>query len=484
MKASVFIAMILTAGFASAAEKPADYAYGLKIEASGSEALYDVTLPPAVYQGVTRRDLGDVRVFNAAGEVVPHALRPRRTEKADAGATVPLTLYPLKAPAGASIDGLAISVRRSASGAVSVDVKSGGAPAAALETVAYLIDLTAQDRALRALDLDWKATEGFSGKLRVDASDDLASWRTLVAGAPLLNLEVGGQRLQQKRVELPQQKAKYLRLAWMSDGAKNAAPEITVASGELAEKFIEAPREWAKFSATQDAKAGAKPGEYIFDLKGQFPTDRLRLELPEPNTIVQVEVLARGTVEQQWRSVTRGVAYRLRQSGGEVASPDIQVGASSERWWMIRVDQRGGGLGSGMPVLNAGWVPHQLVFAARGTSPFTLAYGNRGAQAGALPIESLIPGYRDDAGASVRAAKTGTQPTVNVQATSAGSLSTQKELGGEARLQEQVDWKRWSLWGVLGLGVLVLGAMAWRLVKQLSSTPTSSASNDNSGDKT
>ena len=465
----VFIAFFITSGFAVAAEKPIDFAYGLKIDASGTEALYDVTLPPAVYQGVTRRDLGDVRVFNGAGEVVPHAWRPRRTEKADAGATVALTLFPLKAAAGANVDALTISVRRSAGGAVSVDVKSGGAPAPAQQTVAYLIDMSAQDRALRAIELDWKAPDGFSGKLRVDASDDLSNWRTLVSGAPLLNLEVGGQRLQQKRVEVPPQKAKYLRLAWAQersdDGAKSAPPEITAASGELAEKFVEASREWAKFNAGK----GEKPGEYLFDLKGQFPIDRLRLELPEPNTIVQVEVLVRDKAEQPWRSVTRGVAYRLRQPAGEIASPDIQVGASSERWWMIRIDQRGGGLGSGMPALNAGWVPHQLVFAARGAAPFTLAYGNRGAQAGSLPIDSLIPGYREDSGASVRAAKTSALPGVNVQAASA---QAQKELGGEARLQEQIDWKRWSLWGVLGLGVLVLGAMAWRLVKQLGTPPS------------
>lgn len=462
----VFIIFFIVSGFAGAAEKPADYAYGLKIEASGSEALYDVSLPSAVYQGVTRRDLGDVRVFNGAGEVVPHAWRPRRTEKADAGATAALTLFPLKAAAGANLDALAISVRRSAGGAVSVDVKSGGAAVPSLQTVGYLIDLNAYDRALRAIELDWKATEGFSGKLRIDASDDLSNWRSLVSGAPLVSLEVGGQRLQQKRVELPQQKAKYLRLAWVNEGAKTPMPELTAASGELAEKYIEAAREWAKFSVAKVEKAG----EYVFDAKGQFPIDRLRLELPEPNTIAQVEVLVRNKAEQPWRSVTRGVAYRLRQSGGEIVSPDIQVGApgmNTERWWMIRIDQRGGGLGSGVPALNAGWVPHQLVFAARGAPPFTLAYGNagnRGAQSGSLPIESLIPGYREDAGASVRAAKTGAQPTVNVQTTSA---QPQKELGGETRLQEQIDWKRWSLWGVLGLGVLVLGGMAWRLVKQL-----------------
>ncbi len=467
MKIFFFIAFLIASALAVAAEKPADYAYGLPIEASGSEALYDVTVPPAVYQGVTRRDLGDVRVFNGAGEVVPHAWRPRRTGTAEAGATVPLTLFPLKAAAGTNPANLSISVRRSASGAMSVDVRSGGTPAPRQQAVAYLVDLNAQDRALRAIELDWNAAEGFSGKLRIDASDDLARWHTLVPGAPLLKLEVGGQSLQQKRVEVPPHKANYLRLSWLNDGAKTAMPEITAASGELTEKFVEAPREWNRYSAAR----GEKTGEYVFDLKGQFPVDRLRLELPEPNTIVPVEIFARDKAEQPWRSVTRSVAYRLRQSGGEVVSPDMRVGGLSERWWMIRVDQRGGGLGSGTPALNAGWVPHQLVFAARGAPPFTLAYGNRGAQGGALPMASLIPGYRDDAGVAVRAAKTGAQAIVNVQTTSA---QPQKELGGEARLHEQIDWKRWSLWGVLLLGVLVLGVMAWRLIKQLGATPAPS----------
>jgi hypothetical protein len=56
------------------------------------------------------------------------------------------------------------------------------------------------------------------------------------------------------------------------------------------------------------------------------------------------------------------------------------------------------------------------------------------------------------------------QPIVDVQTAQAG---TQEELGGKARLQAQIDWKRWSLWGALVLGVLVLGAMAWHLTRQL-----------------
>ncbi len=141
----------------------------------------------------------------------------------------------------------------------------------------------------------------------------LASWRKLVSGAPLLNLQVGGQRLQQKRVELPQQKAKYLRLSWIRSETKAAAPEITAASGELEEKYIEAAREWNKYAAMKEAKAGEKEGEYLFDLKGYFPLDRLRLALPQANTVAQIEVLVRDKAEQQWRSVARSVAYRLNR---------------------------------------------------------------------------------------------------------------------------------------------------------------------------
>jgi hypothetical protein len=460
----VIVFMTFYVNLAIAADKPADYAYGIALEATGSEAFYDVTLPPAVYRGVTRADLSDVRMFNGAGEIVPHAWRPRRTTTADALPPVTLTLFPLMAPVGVNVDNMSIKLRRSASGAVRVDVQSSGVGVAvATTTVGYLVDISSQERTLRAIEFDWsQPPDGFAGKLRIDASNDLSSWRSLVSSAPLVRLEVAGQRLQQKRVELPRYKAKYLRIAWVSGSGARAMPELTAASAELAEKFVEAQREWQKFSATK----GEKPGEYTFDTHGHFPVDRVRIDPPEVNTIVQVELLARDHTEQPWRSVTRGVAYRLRQSGGEVVSPELAV-TSRARYWLLRVDQRGGGLGNGMPELNVGWVPHQLVFAARGVSPFQMAYGNRDAKPAAYAIETLLPGYRDNEGGNVRVAKTGTQ-IVNVSTTGAQS---QTELGGEARLANVIDWKRWSLWGALLLGVLVLGAMAWRLIKQLGSAP-------------
>jgi Protein of unknown function (DUF3999) len=71
------LAWLILAGISvNAAEPAADmFAYGLKLEVEGQHAFYQLELPLEVYQSVTRRDLGDIRLFNAAGQVVPHVLR-------------------------------------------------------------------------------------------------------------------------------------------------------------------------------------------------------------------------------------------------------------------------------------------------------------------------------------------------------------------------------------------------------------------------
>jgi hypothetical protein len=43
-----------------------------------------------------------------------------------------------------------------------------------------------------------------------------------------------------------------------------------------------------------------------------------------------------------------------------------------------------------------------------------------------------------------------------------------QRLGGDAVTRERIDWKRWTLWGSLVLGVAVLGWMALKLGRQMS----------------
>ena len=80
-----------------------------------------------------------------------------------------------------------------------------------------------------------------------------------------------------------------------------------------------------------------------------------------------------------------------------------------------------------------------------------------GIASSALPITSLVPGYG-----------TAKDP---LAAAGTARLEGSTQLGGRARLRPALDLRRATLWGVLFLGVVVLGWMAWRLSKQMQSAP-------------
>ncbi len=451
------IPLLLLVPALAAAERPQDFAYGIPLAVEGREAFYQVEVPRAVYEGVVRADLGDVRVFNAAGEVVAHALRPRTTSSKAAPPPVKAVLFPLRTDAPAGIDGLDLRVEKSG-GRTVVNLRTrDGKPAGGTKLVGYVADASGIDAPVRAVVLELPANaDNVMTRVTLEASDDLRQWTALAAGASVLRLAAGGERLEQLRIEFPARKARYLRLTW--PGRSNAL-ELAGLAVEPGETVIEAPRQWreAPGTAVKD-----KPGELEFDLGGQFPVDRLRLALPQPNTVAVIGISARAKPADPWRTVTSTTVYRLNREGEELKSPDIAIGGTADRYWLVKIDQRGGGVGGGQPVLGAGWVPHALVFAARGEPPFQLAYGSRDAKPTAFGIATLVPGYKDDAELAIRPA----QPAA--VAIGAAQPAAPQALGGEAALRERIDWKRWVLWGSLVAAVAVLGVMALRLGRQMS----------------
>ena len=155
--------------------------------------------------------------------------------------------------------------------------------------------------------------------------------------------------------------------------------------------------------------------------------------------------------------------YRLRQDGGETSNAPIAVTGRDYRYWRARVDPRSGGIGTQPPKLSFGWYPGVVVFAARGSGPFELAYGSARVGAAALAIDTLVPGYD-------RAKRDAVSfPPAQVGAVSATSSDT--------ALRQPIDTKRWLLWASLVLAALVLGWMALSLSRQMRSPP-SARSND------
>lgn len=436
--------------------QPADFRYRAAVIAQEGGSHYRLSLPAAVYLGIERRDLGDLRVLNASREIVPYAFLPRGP-----GGRAPVQmkaakLFPLYGERSKGLDGVALDVVRGTGGTV---IRLTSAPKRARtgrKLLGYLVDASEIELPIEAMTLDWRSGAGFNGTARVEASDDLLRWSTVLDEAPVLMLEHSGERLERKRVELSGRKAKFLRLSFAH------VPEDLVLKGVLLEirgERVEPAREWRRLGG---ASVADKPGEYLFDTGGRFPVDRLRLALPQQNTVARVQLLARDREDAQWRMVAAATVFQLQRDGASVSSPDVQVVPTAERQWLVRVDQRGGGLGAGEVALEIGWLPHELVFAARGGAPFSLAFGSKLAKPEALHVAAVVPEFREGKEVAALAASAG-----EVMGSARPAPSLADPIGWLRALLDSGEGKKWALWAVLSLGVLAVAWMALRLLREL-----------------
>lgn len=97
--------------------------------------------------------------------------------------------------------------------------------------------------------------------------------------------------------------------------------------------------------------------------------------------------------------------------------------------------------------LKAGWTPLELVFMPQGPGPYTLAVGNREVTAAPDMITAVLG---QDGNQSLRPGE--------------ARITEQRVLGGRDSGEGNLPV---ILWSVLGLAVLALGVMAWRLGREM-----------------
>jgi hypothetical protein len=281
--------------------------------------------------------------------------------------------------------------------------------------------------------------------LRVEASEDLVRFVDVPVEGALIQLGHGGQRIDRDQITIPPTRAPFFRLTSRRD-ATFPTPVVSVIA-TLAD--VEPTRPFEKVAAT--AQTGPKPQVFGFDLGGPVPVDRIEFQLPENNTIVNAELLAASSNKGPWTSVLRTRLYRIARAETELTGPTLDIGRRNDRYYELRVEAIGGGLGAGKPTLVTYHAPDQLLFLRRGEGPFTLAYGRYRVQHARFEADDLLSLLPD-------------QPAP----TASGTLSDVKTLGGEDRLvppKAPPPYKTYVVWAVLIAGVALLGGIALRLVK-------------------
>ena len=419
------------------------FALRFALELESGAAYYSVPLPAAVYAASQRNDLGDVRVFNGAGEPVPYSLdAPRESVRAPATLRT-VHWFPLP-PAASGGTGAPLGVTIAADGSL----RATSAPPDRSQHDTDLIDVAREARGEARVDalVVHVRDDNYQGRVSVESSDDLRNWQP-AGEAQLLKVSYNGSTLSQDRIELNGMRARYLRLHWL-DGApyvESIDAQVQVASAGAAQR-ADMQRQWREGIV---AHPGPKAGEYFFESGGPYPVDRLRLNLPQPNTVAPAVVYSRSGLETAWREVSSATLFRLHNGTVEQSNPSLEMEPDTDRHWRVVVDTRNGGLGSGALTVAAGWRPATLTFVARGAAPFTLAVGNAAAVSSAVSRADLLMGAS----------------SVAVMARVGEELPVGPEADGQSSGKDPDAMRRYMLWAALLLAVGSLGAIAWRLAR-------------------
>lgn len=458
--AACLLSWFLPAHADTRADTPAapSFTSRFSLELQGDAPYYAITLPAPVFAASRRGDLGDVRIYNGAGEPVPYSL-DAPPARADARPPAVRSVHWFALPAADS----GTAGNSNAAAGLNVTIAADGSLRAAVNTppparrAGDLVDLNPVRGETRALLIHLR-NDNYQGRVSIAASDDLRNW-TQAADVSLLKVSDGASTIQQERVDLDGLHARYLKLAWPDGAPEIAAIEAESTSTDTAAGTPPAAaagqdRTWISGIA---AKAGAGVGEYLFDTGGRYPVDRLQIGLPQANTVAHATFYSRADAQSAWREVADANVFRLQKGNKdgnathappeEQRNPPLDIAPDSDREWRIAVDTRNGGLGSGVPAVDIGWRAATLTFVARGAAPFTLVAGNAQLDTAAIGRADLFVGGP----AQIAVARLG------------GALPAASK--AEPPPQDRDATRRYVLWAALLAAVAALGFMAWRLLR-------------------
>lgn len=440
------IAVVCLVGFAPAlwaADARQDYREQWPLQLSVAQAgAYRLTLGEAQYRSAVSPQLGDVQVFNAQGQPLPSALLAADQPLAQPAQWQALPWFALPAQGGGAGEDLQLLTERNTDGSVRRVEARLGRNGSSAQPGGWLVDASALRSGVQALRLDWQSAQALQLRVRVEASDDLRDWQRVADEVPLVDLEQGGNRLQQRRIEIGHQ-AKYFRIVPLAGGS---LPPLTAVQAERVAAAQVIDWQWRTLTG-----AAGKPGEFEYTLDGRFPIAQADIVTAD-NSVVQWTLLSRDDSNQPWQ-VRAGpwVAYQLQESTQRRQSQAQSLTMSTrDRYWKLMATQA---QPSQVPTLKLGYQPETLVFLSQGDAPFSVAAGSVRATRTDAPVGTVIAQLRQQQGAQW-------QPAV---ATVQGPAQA---LAGDAAVQPERDWKRWLLWGLLVLGVLVVGGFALSLLKQ------------------
>lgn len=426
----------------------ADFALAFPIEAPPGTPVFAFELPAEAYATLTTPDLTDLVVVDAQGREQPITLqRPPPPAPPVAPQVLALAL-PIAVPGDptATPGGWELHVRRDAEGGLAaLDLQSAEGGQTSAGAAEWLVDVGDESReGLDGLRLTPRDDADFRTLVDLRGSDDLVHWQPLQSALPLLRASGDGRRIERLDLRFPRSTHRYLALR----PVPGEAPLPTVAVLEGLRRRDAEPAPLA--TRVLEAEAVSEDGRtFEFAAFGPVPVQQAEVRLADGDGIVDYRL--EESIGDRWQTVASGTAWRLSMGGETLQAapqPLWRSGTGRLRLHWLPSAPR--------PRLVVGYVPDRVIVMAQGTPPFRLLAGSAQGRRMAVTLGDPLAAVRQREGQDWQ------PPSATV-----GPAQT---LAGPTALRPPADPGRWSLWAVLGLGALVVGVLAWRL---LGSSPPS-----------
>ncbi len=404
-----------------------------QIKMLGSEGdLMQLELPSYVYQHVERTDLGDIRVFDSSGTMVPFAIRkPVEVSTSIPPANVPFFKW---TPENAETLPGRTDIQIDAAGAV-VKVASQNNQTATKSNT-FLLDLSEMPYTPERLKLNLQDKgKDFNSSAQIQYSNDLASWRAYDAKQTIAYFS-GANTEAKYTLNIPSDGARYLLLTL----GENSPPLLGVQT-EFASKVMPGK---IKTSLLQGVKS--EDGLSVeYNTNGYYPIVAIDFILPQADSM-PIELKNRISEHAPWAFKSKETIYRFKEDdSGKVRKNKPFEVTSRAPYWQIKA---AGDLPfATVPEMQIFWEPYQVVWLARGTGPWILAYGNS-------DYGPVYDNYLNEA---------------SDQKTLPASISGEETYTPRPmQIEEQSPaYQQWILWGVLILAVLILSVLAYSMARSM-----------------
>lgn len=424
-----------------------DFAYS-SILSEAKTSLRQIELPLSVYEKMQRKDYGDLRVFSADGQIVPHQFN-RLTRQIDSNQNITLVFYPLSKEQAANPSNLQIVISNNTKAGeqkLSINQQLSSDVTKSNE-YQYIIENSNKNKTLCKLKLDWTQAKSSSIlMLKLESSNKLQNWKTLKQKATVSKLNYAGSQLVNNEISFPCTTQKYLRLTWLQ--AKQA-----IQLHQIQGIYLQKGEQKTQWTSLGKPHYDEKEESWLFESHVVAALSKLEFIAPQNGLFYKGALYSRNNNEKQaWRFRKDVTQYRLNIGDSNLQSSPLAIMPNKDRYWKMVMATEGRLNENQLPEIRAGWMPQEIHFLAQGKEPFTLAFGN--------PV--IKPAQNNDLSTLIASLK---ESGASIDKVTLGSVVNNSKI---FEAETEIPWKLILLWLVLILGTALMGFMAVRLYQQMS----------------